>query len=156
MKGVNQATIIGTLGRDPETKTFQNGGSITSFSVAVNESWNDKNTGEKKEHTEWLNIVANGKLAEICAQYLKKGSKVYICGKIKTRKWQDQQGVERYTTEIIGSEMQMLDSRQDGGSNNTYQQPAQQARQPVQNTVRQQAPQQQPIYDDFDDQNIPF
>lgn len=156
MKGVNQATIIGTLGRDPETKTFQNGGSITSFSVAVNESWNDKNTGEKKEHTEWLNIVANGKLAEICAQYLKKGSKVYICGKIKTRKWQDQQGVERYTTEIIGSEMQMLDSRQDGGSNNTYQQPAQQARQPVQNTVRQQAPQQQPIYDDFDDQDIPF
>ena len=111
MKGVNQATIIGTLGRDPETKTFQNGGSITSFSVAVNESWNDKNTGEKKEHTEWLNIVANGKLAEICAQYLKKGSKVYICGKIKTRKWQDQQGVERYTTEIIGSEMQMLDSK---------------------------------------------
>ena len=156
MKGVNQATIIGTLGRDPETKTFQNGGSITSFSVAVNESWNDKNTGEKKEHTEWLNIVANGKLAEICAQSLKKGSKVYICGKIKTRKWQDQQGVERYTTEIIGSEMQMLDSRQDGGSSNSYQQPAQPARQPVQNTVRQQAPQQQPIYDDFDDQNIPF
>ena len=111
MKGVNQATIIGTLGRDPETKTFQNGGSITSFSVAVNESWNDKTTGEKKEHTEWLNIVANGKLAEICAQYLKKGSKVYLCGKIKTRKWQSQDGSDKYTTEIHIQDMQMLDSK---------------------------------------------
>ena len=146
MKGVNQATIIGTLGRDPETKTFQNGGSITSFSVAVNESWNDKNTGEKKEHTEWLNIVANGKLAEICAQYLKKGSKVYICGKIKTRKWQDQQGVERYTTEIIGSEMQMLDSKPTAAQGGYA--PQQQAQAPQSQSQSRQAV-------DFDD-DIPF
>src|SRR5574343_1892926 len=115
MKGINQAVIIGTLGRDPKSKTFQNGGSIATFSVAVNESWKDKNTGERKEHTEWLNIVANGKLAEICTNYLKNGSKVYICGKIRTRKYQANDGSERYTTEIVANEMQMLDDKKDAG-----------------------------------------
>ena len=152
MKGVNQATIIGTLGRDPETRTFQNGGSITSFSVAVNESWNDKNTGEKKEHTEWLNVVANGKLAEICAQYLKKGSKVYICGKIKTRKWQAQDGIDKYTTEIHIQDMQMLDSKPDTGAQGGgyAPQPAQQRTPAPQR--QQQAPQAQSRQAvDFDD-----
>lgn len=156
MKGVNQATIIGTLGRDPETKTFQNGCSITSFSVAVNESWNDKNTGEKKEHTEWLNIVANGKLAEICAQYLKKGSKVYLCGKIKTRKWQSQDGSDKYTTEIHIQDMQMLDSKPDTGAQGGgyAPQPAQQRTPAPQR--QQQAPQAQSRQAvDFDD-DIPF
>lgn len=148
MKGVNQAVVIGTLGRDPETKTFQNGGSIATFSVAVNESWKDKNTGEKKEHTEWINIVANGKLAEICSTYLRKGSKVYICGKIKTRKYQAQDGNDRYTTEIHANYMQMLDERKDSGQSQAYQQPQ-----------RSQAPARQgrtDSFDDFDDSSITF
>jgi len=116
MKGVNQATIIGTLGRDPETKTFQNGGSITSFSVAVNESWNDKNTGEKKERAEWHRISYFGKIAEVVGKYLKKGSFVYIEGSIHTRKWTDKEGKDVYTTEIIANEMQLLGGRDDGDS----------------------------------------
>ena len=113
MKGVNRVTLIGTLGRDPETKTFQNGGSLTQFSIATSESWTDKNTGERKEHTEWHRIVASNRLGEIAQQYLKKGSKVYIEGKLKTRQWTDQDGQERYTTEISANELQMLDSKGD-------------------------------------------
>ena len=129
---------------------------MATISVATYESWTDKHTGQKQERTEWHRVVFFNKLAEIAGQYLKKGSKVYVEGSLRTRKWQDQQGVEKYTTEIMGNEMQMLDSRQDGESSNSYQQPAQPARQPVQKPIRQQAPQQQPIYDDFDDQDIPF
>ena len=113
MKGVNRVTLIGTLGRDPETKTFPNGGSLTQFSIATSESWTDKNTGERKEHTEWHRIVASNRLGEIAQQYLKKGSKVYIDGKLKTRQWTDQNGQERYTTEISANELQMLDSKGD-------------------------------------------
>ena len=113
MKGVNRVTLIGTLGRDPETKTFPNGGSLTQFSIATSESWTDKNTGERKEHTEWHRIVASNRLGEIAQQYLKKGSKVYIEGKLKTRQWTDQNGQERYTTEISANELQMLDSKGD-------------------------------------------
>ena len=113
MKGVNRVTIIGTLGRDPETKTFPNGGSLTQFSIATTEKWKDKNSGEQKEHTEWHRIVASNRLGEIAQQYLKKGSKVYIEGKLKTRQWTDQNGQERYTTEISANELQMLDSKGD-------------------------------------------
>lgn len=108
MRGVNKCILIGTLGRDPETKTFSNGGSVCNFSIAISEKWNDKNTGESKESTEWINISANGKLGEIAQQYLKKGSKVYIEGSIRTRKWQDQSGQDRYATEIRMNNMQML------------------------------------------------
>ena len=113
MRGVNKAILVGVLGRDPETKTFPNGGSLTQFSIATSESWTDKNTGERKEHTEWHRIVASNRLGEIAQQYLKKGSKVYIEGKLKTRQWTDQNGQERYTTEISASELQMLDSKGD-------------------------------------------
>ena len=113
MRGVNKAILVGVLGRDPETKTFQNGGSLTQFSIATSESWTDKNTGERKEHTEWHRIVASNRLGEIAQQYLKKGSKVYIEGKLKTRQWTDQNGQERYTTEISANELQMLDSKGD-------------------------------------------
>ena len=113
MRGVNKVILVGTLGRDPETKTFQNGGSLTQFSIATYESWTDKNTGERKEHTEWHRIVASNRLGEIAQQYLKKGSKVYIEGKLKTRQWTDQNGQERYTTEISANELQMLDSKGD-------------------------------------------
>lgn len=113
MKGINKVILVATLGKDPETKTFANGGSITNFSVATTESWVDKNSGERKDNTEWHSITANGKLAEICQKYLKKGSKVYLEGSLRTRKWQDQNGQDRYTTEIRLNELQMLDSKQE-------------------------------------------
>ena len=113
MRGVNKVILVGTLGRDPETKTFPNGGSLTQFSIATTEKWKDKNSGEQKEHTEWHRITASNRLGEIAQQYLKKGSKVYIEGKLKTRQWIDQNGQERYTTEISASELQMLDSKGD-------------------------------------------
>ena len=116
MRGVNKVILVGTLGRDPETKTFPNGGSLTQFSIATSDSWTDKNTGERKEQTEWHRIVLHNRLGEIAQQYLRKGSKVYIEGSLRTRQWTDQNGQERYTTEIRGDQMQMLDSgRQQGG-----------------------------------------
>lgn len=117
MRGVNKVILVGTLGKDPETKTFQNGGSLTQFSIATSDSWTDKTTGERKEQTEWHRIVLNNRLGEIAQQYLRKGSKVYIEGSLKTRQWTDQNGQERYATEIRGEQMQMLDSanRQQSG-----------------------------------------
>ena len=116
MRGVNKVILVGTLGKDPETKTFPNGGSLTQFSIATSESWTDKNSGERKEQTEWHRIVLHNRLGEIAQQYLRKGSKVYIEGSLRTRQWTDQNGQERYTTEIRGEQMQMLDSnRQQGG-----------------------------------------
>lgn len=122
---VNKVILIGTLGRDPETKTFPNGGSLTQFSIATSDSWVDKSTGERKEQTEWHRIVLHNRLGEIAQQYLRKGSKVYIEGSLRTRQWTDQNGQERYTTEIRGEQMQMLDSpRQQGeqaqGGNDGY------------------------------------
>lgn len=111
MRGVNKVILVGTLGKDPETKTFPNGGSLTQFSIATSEVWNDKNTGERKEQTEWHRIVMQNKLGEIAQQYLRKGSKVYIEGSLRTRQWTDQDGKERFATEIRGSNMQMLDSK---------------------------------------------
>lgn len=126
MRGINKVILVGTLGRDPETKTFPNGGSITTFSIATSESWTDKMTGERREQTEWHRIVLSNRLGEIAQQYLRKGSKVYIEGSLRTRQWTDQNGQERYTTEIRGDNMQMLDSRQpqhDGGYDNSFAQP---------------------------------
>ena len=116
MRGVNKVILVGTLGRDPESKSFDNGGSICNFSIATSENWNDKSTGERKEVTEWHRIVLNNRLAEVAQQYLKKGSKVYIEGSLRTRKWTDKDGQERYTTEVRGDSMQMLDSAR-GGEN---------------------------------------
>ena len=107
---MSNVIVVGTLGKDPETKTFPNGGSLTQFSMATSESWTDKSTGEKKEQTEWHRIVLSNRLGEIAQQYLRKGSKVYIEGSLRTRQWTDQNGQERYTTEIRGEQMQMLDS----------------------------------------------
>lgn len=117
MRGVNKAILVGTLGKDPETKTFANGGSLTQFSIATTEAWTDKNSGERKEQTEWHRIVINNpKLGEIAQKYIRKGSKVYVEGSIRTRAWTDQSGVEKYTTEIKCEQLQMLDSK---GDNNT-------------------------------------
>ena len=113
MKGINKAIILGTIGKDPEMRYAASGSAIASFSVATNESWVDKNTGQKVEKCEWHNITAFGKLGEICGQYLKKAGQVYIEGKIQTDKWQDNEGKDRYSTKIIASEMQMLGAKPD-------------------------------------------
>lgn len=131
MRGINKVILVGTLGKDPETKTFPNGGSLTQFSIATSESWTDKNTGEKKDQTEWHRIVLQNKLGEIAQQYLRKGSKIYIEGSLRTRQWTDQSGVEKYTTEVRASNMQMLASQQqgNGGNNQGHQNNNQQPRQ---------------------------
>jgi len=108
MKGVNKVIIIGNLGKDPEIRYSQNGVAVASMSIATTESWKDKNTGQKQEKTEWHRLVAFGKTAEICGQYLKKGSSAYVEGKLQTRKWQDKDGQDRYTTEIVVDNLQML------------------------------------------------
>lgn len=118
MRGVNRTITLGTLGADPEVKQFSNGGSITTISVAVSEKWTDKQTGQPKENTEWLRIVFNNKLAEIAAQYLRKGSQVYVEGSLRTRKYQDQNGQDRYVTEIRADQMQMLGGNQNAQQNN--------------------------------------
>ena len=112
-RGINKVILVGNLGKDPEQKVFDNGGSITNVVLATSESWKDKQTGEDKEKTEWHNLVFRNKLGEIAANYLTKGSKIYIEGQLQTRKWQDQSGNDRYTTEINCREMQMLDKKGD-------------------------------------------
>ena len=112
-RGVNKAVIVGTLGRDPEIRYSAKGKAVVNLSVATNETWKDRETGEPQERTEWHRIVIFGKLGEIAQQYLKKGSQAYFEGRIKTSKWQDQSGNDRYTTEIVASEMQMLGRRAD-------------------------------------------
>lgn len=141
MASVNRVTIVGNLGKDPEAKFIPNGDAVTNITVATTESWKDKNSGEKKEVTEWHRIVFFRKLAEIAGQYLKKGSQVYIEGSLKTRKWQDKDGQDRYTTEIVASELKMLGSKPEGSGGEQ----------------RQQAKQKQTLAADFDDDSdIPF
>ncbi len=159
-RGINKAIIVGTLGRDPEVKYTASGSAVVNLSVVTNEVWKDKNTGENVEKAEWHRIVIFGKLAEIAAQYLKKGQQAYFEGKIQTRKWQGQDGQDRYTTEIVANEMQMLGGRPDAsGGTASFNKPAQQQQQPA----SQQAPQEPaktsqfdapPVDDGFDD--IPF
>jgi single-strand DNA-binding protein len=110
-RGVNKVIIVGNLGNDPETKYMPSGSAVTNLSVATNESWKDKQTGEQKDRTEWHRVAMFGRLAEIAAEYLRKGSQIYIEGKLRTRKWKDQQGNDRYSTEVIADEMQMLGGR---------------------------------------------
>ena len=120
-RGVNKVILIGNLGQDPEVRYMPNGGAVTNITLATSESWRDKQTGEMKEKTEWHRVVIFGKLAEIAGEYLKKGSQVYIEGSLQTRKWQDQSGQERYTTEVLVDSftgvMQMLGGRSGGGDN---------------------------------------
>ncbi|PID54897.1 MAG: single-stranded DNA-binding protein [Gammaproteobacteria bacterium] len=117
-RGVNKVILIGNLGRDPETRSFPSGGMVANVSLATTDNWKDRETGELKSATEWHNLVFRNRLAEIAGQYLRKGSKIYVEGAIRTRKWQDQQGQDRYTTEINVREMQMLDGRNDGSGGN--------------------------------------
>jgi single-strand DNA-binding protein len=167
-RGVNKVILVGQLGQDPETKFTASGSAITNISVATSESWKDKQTGQQQEKTEWHRVVFFNRLAEIAGEYLRKGAKVYVEGSLRTRKWQDQSGQDRYTTEIVGAEMQMLDSRNESGGTATnqggYQPPAQQYAQPQQRPAPQRAqqppaqyqqPQPQQGMDQFDS-DIPF
>lgn len=144
MRGVNKVIIVGTLGNNPECKTMPSGGAVTNISLATTEYWKDKNTGKQNEVTEWHKIVFFNRLAEIAGEYLKKGSKVYLEGSLRTRKWQDKDGSDRYTTEIVASEMQMLDGKNDT-SNNVQQ-----------SSKKKQQSQQQPVNNDAFDEDIPF
>ncbi|SMN11440.1 Single-stranded DNA-binding protein [uncultured Candidatus Thioglobus sp.] len=159
MSGINKVILVGNLGQDVELKYMSDGKAVTTISVATSDSWTDKNTGQKQERTEWHRVSLFDKLAEIAGQYLHKGSKVYIEGKLQTRKWQDQTGADRYTTEVVVSgfngTLQMLDRRESGAPN---------AQAPQKSAPQQSAPQAQaPVADpitpvdnaDFDD-DIPF
>ncbi len=115
MASINKVILIGNLGRDPETRYAPSGGAICNVSIATTRNWKDRNTGEKREETEWHRVVFFDRLAEIAGEYLKKGRSVYVEGRLKTRKYQDKDGVEKYATEIVGEEMQMLGSREGGG-----------------------------------------
>ncbi len=140
---LNLCQFIGRLGRDPETRSLPSGAAVVNFSIACGKSWKDKESGEKKEQTEWVTIVAFGKLAEICAQYLKKGGQVYVSGDLRTRKWQDKEGKDRYSTEVVIDRMQMLGSKPDGerASGNRHEAPA---------------PAAAPAEKAFEDDDIPF
>ncbi len=154
MAGINKVILVGNLGAKPEIKYASNGNAISNLSVATSESWTDKNTGQKQERTEWHRVSLFGKVAEIAGQYLDKGSKVYVEGKLQTRKWQDQSGQDRYTTEVVISgfsgTLQMLDRRDESNSAPMQSQPPQQA----QNT--QQAPSITPVAQDEFEDDIPF
>ena len=164
MASVNKVIIVGNLGRDPEMRTFPSGDQVANVTIATTDRWRDKNTGENKEATEWHRVVFNGRLAEIVGQYLRKGSQVYVEGSLRTRKWQGQDGQDRYTTEIvvdINGNMQLLGGRPSGDdSQRAPREPMQRPQQAPQQQSRP-APQQQPApqpaqdYDSFDD-DIPF
>ena len=117
-RGINKVIIVGNLGADPDSRAMPSGNAVTNISVATSESWNDRETGEKQEKTEWHRVVFFNRLAEIAAQYLKKGSQVYVEGKLQTRKWEDKEGNERWTTEVVANQMQMLGDRMSGDMSN--------------------------------------
>ena len=142
-RGVNKVILVGNLGNDPDTRYRPSGSGVTNLSVATNESWKDKETGEQKDRTEWHKVAMFGRLAEIAAEYLRKGSQEYIEGKLRTRKWQDKDGKDHWTTEIIADEMQMLGGRMDSGA------PA------MDDPPPPSAPPPKGASDDFDD-DIPF
>lgn len=115
-RGINKVILVGNLGADPETRAMPSGSSVTNISIATQESWKDKNTGDQQERTEWHKVVFFGRLAEIAGEYLKKGSQVYVEGKLRTQKWQDREGKDRWTTEVVANEMQMLGGRAGSGA----------------------------------------
>ena len=123
-RGVNKVILIGNLGQDPEVRYMPNGNAVANVTIATSESWKDKNTGEQQERTEWHRVVFFRRLAEIASEYLKKGSKVYVEGRLQTRKWQDKEGQDRYTTEIVADKLQMLDSHGSASGGNADVPPA--------------------------------
>jgi single-strand DNA-binding protein len=164
---LNKVTLIGNLGADPEVRYMPSGGAVTTIRLATTRRWKDKQTGEKKESTEWHRVVFFNRLAEVAGEYLKKGSQIYVEGHLRTQKWQAQDGQDRYTTEILADEMHMLGSRSGGTSSFGGDQtpagyaappsskPAYQTQQPVQQNNSGSMPPSPPAYEDFDD-DIPF
>ena len=156
-RGVNKVIVVGNVGGDPETRYMPNGNAVTNITLATSETWKDKNTGEQQERTEWHRITFYQRLAEIVAEYVKKGSKLYVEGRLQTRSW-EQDGIKRYATDIIANEMQMLDSRggNAGNSGGGYQ-PSQSSQQPPQQGAgTSSAPQQAPADMESFDDDIPF
>ena len=152
-RGINKVILVGNLGADPETRYMPSGGAVTNLSLATSETWKDKQTGEQKERTEWHKVAMFSRLAEIAAEYLRKGSQVYIEGKLRTRKWQDRDGNDRYTTEIIADQMQMLGGRGGGmGDAPAAGDPGPGSAPPRQNAAAEPG---RGAADDFDD-DIPF
>jgi len=158
---VNKVILVGRLGAEPESRAFPNGGSICNLRLATSESWKDRQTGERKERTEWHRVTLNNRLGEVAQQYLHKGSQVYIEGRIQTRKWQDQNGQDRYSTEIVANEMTMLDSKGASGGGD-YQQQGSAAPQPRNAAPQPASPSAGPDYGapqgsaDYLDDDIPF
>lgn len=151
-RGVNKVILIGNVGKDPDVRYMPNGNAVANVTVATSESWKDKNSGETQERTEWHRVVFFRRLAEIVGEYVKKGSKIYIEGRLQTRKWQDQGGQDRYTTEIVADEMQMLDSRGGGTGFDSNRQESGAGSRPAGNS----APSAAPMPDDGFDDDIPF
>ena len=155
-RGINKVILIGNLGNDPEVRYTPSGTAVANVTIATNESWKDRNTGERQERTEWHRVVFFSRLAEIVEQYLKKGSKVFVEGRLQTRSW-EQDGVKRYTTEIIANDMQMLDSRGDAGGGGSFEQRQPAAAAGGEQQEKAAASQDQPSgFDNFDDDDIPF
>jgi len=163
-RGINKVILIGNLGRDPETRYTQGGAAVTNLRIATTDSWRDKATGERQERTEWHTVVCFARLAEIAGEYLRKGSKIYVEGRLQTRKWQDQGGQDRYSTEIVANDLQMLDGRggtegafeggaSSGGASTSGARPAASNRGPTQGKPAAPPPDEFP--DDLDD-DIPF
>ena len=158
-RGINKVILVGNLGQDPEVRALPNGGNVASITLATSESWTDKQSGQRQERTEWHRVVFFNKLADIAGQYLKKGSKAYIEGSLRTRKWQDQSGQDRYTTEIVATDMQMLDGVKGGDAGYQAEQPAQRQAAPRQQAPQRAASRPAPVYapaDGYDDCSIPF
>lgn len=163
-RGVNKVILVGNVGQDPEMKYMPSGSAVTNLSLATSETWKDKQSGQQQEKTEWHRVVFFNRLAEIVGEYVKKGSKIYVEGRLQTRKWQDQSGQDRYSTEIVASEMQMLDSQNnhsDSGASGYGNQPPNQSAPAAGNTAgsavaaSQQKGMPAPNFDDFDD-DVPF
>lgn len=151
-RGINKVILIGNLGADPEVRYMPSGGAVANVTIATSENWKDKATGENQERTEWHRVVFFNRLAEIVGEYLRKGSKVYVEGSLRTRKWQDQNGVDKYTTEIVAAEMQMLDSRGQGSGAPSAPRSSQQS---SGHDSHASMPQSAPMAEEFDD-DIPF
>ena len=161
-RGVNKVILVGNLGADPDTRYMPSGKAVTNIRVATSESWKDRTTGDMQERTEWHSVVMYDKLGEIAAEYLRKGSQVYIEGKIRTRKWQDKEGKDRYTTEVIADQMQMLGGRgggaggEGGGGERRERGPARGPQSAPQRSASAPSTTQAPAHDSFDDDEIPF
>lgn len=159
-RGINKVILVGNIGLDPEVRYMPNGNAVTTLSLATSETWKDKQTGDKQERTEWHRVVCFNRLGEIAGEYVRKGSKLYVEGSLRTRKWQDQQGQDRYTTEIVATDIQMLDSK--GGSSAGYDDMSSAPPQQAQQSARRPQPAAQPAamsaqdaFDELDD-DIPF